>query len=320
MAISSNARPYGGGRYFIELDNQKAGWVKDVDGGHAEGEVITEKIGSDVLFKKAISNVKYNDVSFKCGAGMTKPLYQWIENSFTQQHNQKGKGRTQGAIVCGDYDYNEVSRIDFYESIISEFAMPALDASSKDAAAMTVKFTPEKTRYTTGGGKSFHGQMAISPKQKLWTCANFKLMIDGIPDDTVGKVTKVDALTIKQKIVQHYTGKARDYEIEATSVETPNLVITLAEAFAKPFFDWHEDFVIKGNCDDTKEKTGSLLYLAQNAKDSDPLFTLDFSQLGIFKVTPEKVEVGDKIRYVKVEMYCERIKFKYGGSAVYGSG
>ena len=36
------------------------------------------------------------------------------------------------------------------------------------------------------------------------------------------------------------------------------------------------------------------------------LFTLTFKHLGIFKLTPEKVEAGsENIRRVKAEMYCE---------------
>jgi len=312
-AIAKNNRPYGGGQFFIDIPTHKVtgGWIKDVDGGHVTGEVITEKLGADRLFKKAISNIKYEDVSFKMGAGMSSGAYEWIQHSFDAKCNETGKGRADGAIVCGDYDYNEVSRIDFVHALVTEYGMPALDASSKDAASITVKFTPEKTTYKTGGGNKFVNSRPVKPTQKLWTCANFDLTIDGIPEDVLGNVTKVDALTIKQKVVQHYTGKHRDYQVEPTSVETPNLVLTIAESFAKPFMDWHEDFVIKGNCGDKNEKTGSLVYLSQSTT-REELFTLNFSQLGIFKVTPEKVEVGDKIRYVKVEMYCEQIKFNFG--------
>jgi len=311
-SIAKNNRPYSSGQFHMDLDGQLAGWIKDVDGGHVTGEVITEKLGSDVLFRKTISNIKYEDISFKCGAAMSKSFYDWVELSFNMQASAGDKGRKSGAIMAGDYDYNEVSRLTFQNALVTELGMPALDAASKDAAAMTVKLTPEQTRYTTGGGGKV--QKSAPGKQKLWTAANFNLKIDGL--ENCEKVTKVDALTVKQKVVQHYTGKHREYEIEPTSVETPNLVITVAESFAKPFFDWHEDFVIKGNCDDDKEKNGELLYLPQSVNEGNGLFRLGFSHLGIFKITPEKVEVGDKIRYVKVEMYCERIKFHYLGNTL----
>jgi hypothetical protein len=105
----------------------------------------------------------------------------------------------------------------------------------------------------------------------------------------------------------------RDYEKEPGAVEVPNLVITLSDSHAKPMYEWHEDFVIKGNCSQDKEKGGSLEYLANDLK--TVLFTLQFKQLGIFKISPDKVEAGsEQIRRIKCEMYCEEIEFKYGGA------
>ncbi len=89
-------------------------------------------------------NVKYEDVSFKCGTGMSREFYNWIDTAIKFTSNVDG--RKNGAIVHFDYDYNELSRLTFHEALVTEFAMPALDASSKDPAMMTVKFKPEWTR------------------------------------------------------------------------------------------------------------------------------------------------------------------------------
>ena len=44
------------------------------------------------------------------------------------------------------------------------------------------------------------------------------------------------------------------------------------------------------------------------------LGSLQFFNLGIFKIAPEKLEAGaDTIRRVKVEMYCERIAAAFPG-------
>lgn len=318
MAISVNKRAYGMGKYGLELDNVKAGWVSEVDGGHAVADVVTEKLGSDFLQKKHIGNLKYEEISFKCGTGMSKALYQWIETGFDQTHNQEGKGRQNGALVFSDYDYTELSRLTFMHSIISEFGMPALDAASKDAAKMTLKFKPEITRKTFAqGGKIVGGTFAIdAKKQKQWLPANFRLKIDGL-DEACSRVNKIEAITIKQKITENAVGEQRDYEQEATSVETPNLVITLAESHGKMLYDWHEDFVIKGNCSEDKEKGATLEYLAADLK--TVLFTLHFFNLGVFKVAPDKMEAGaEGIRRIKAEMYCERVKFEYSPAATFG--
>ena len=111
-------------------------------------------------------------------------------------------------------------------------------------------------------------------------------------------------------MTENAVGEMRDYEKEPASIEFPNLVITFPESHADEFYKWHEDFVIKGNNGQDKEKGGSLEYLTPNL--TDTLFTLTFHNLGVFKLTPEKVEAGnEQIRRLKAEMYCEKIDFAY---------
>jgi hypothetical protein len=318
MAISVNKRAFGQGKYALDLDNVKCGWVSEVDGGHAVADVVTEKLGGDWLAKKHIGNVKYEEISFKCGTGMSKALYEWIDTGFNQTHNQEGKGRQNGALIFSDYDYTELSRLNFFFAILTELGMPALDAASKDAAKMTLKFKPEYTRKLLAqSGKVTGGGFKIdAKKQKQWLPANFRLKIDGL-DESCTRVNKIEALTIKQKVAENAVGEMRDYEQEATSVEVPNLVITLAESHAEPLYKWHEDFVIKGNCTEDAEKGGSLEYLANDLK--TVLFTLTFKNLGVFKVAPDKMEAGaEGIRRIKAEMYCEDVRFSYSGAAVFG--
>ena len=71
--------------------------------------------------------------------------------------------------------------------------------------------------------------------------------------------------------------------------------------------------MIKGNNGQEQEKSGALGFLAPNLQES--LFTLSFGHLGIFKLAPETAETsGQSVRRLKAEMYCEEIKFDYGGS------
>jgi len=318
MAImTSNKRGTGSGKYSLQLDNMHAGWISEFEGGLATADVINEKIGGDCYQKKHIGNVKYEDASFKVGTGMSKSLYEWIKTGFDQTFNASGKGRQNGAIVTTDYDYKEVNRIEFTFAIMTELNMPALDAGSKDAAKMGIKFKPEISRRKKGSGTSVAFAAPISAaKQKMWTPANFRLHIDGL-DVPCQRVNKIEALTIKQSVAENAVGEMRDYEQEPTKVEVPNLVITLSEAYAEDLYAYHEDFVIKGNCKEGSEKTGSLVYLANDL--TTELFTLTFHNLGIFKLTADKVEAGtDGVRRIKAEFYCEKIDFNYAGAATFG--
>jgi len=313
MAISKDQRGYSSGKYAIDLGSGFAGWISSVEGGNAVADVITEKMGVDVHHRKHLGNVKYEEISFQCGTGMSNGLYDWIQTGFNLTNTTAG--RKDGAIVFCDYDSYELSRLEWKFGMMSEVGMPALDAAGKDAAKMSIKFHPEITRRTMKQGSQATVQAfpVTAAKQKLWTNQNFRLRINGYIglDDGCKKVNKIDAITVKQKITENSVGEGRDYEKVATSMEIPNLVITMTESHSEIFYKWHEDFVIKGNCTQEHEMTGILEYLANDT--TTVLFTLNLVGLGIFKITPDKMEAGaEGVRRTKVEMYCEEITYQFG--------
>lgn len=306
---TNNQRGYTAGRFALDLGNQFAGWISSIEGGHATSDVVVEKVGADMIQHKHLAGVKYEDISVSCGTAMSKAFYTWIQASLDRKHT-----RHDGAIITADYDQKEVGRLDFFHALITEVGFPALDAASKDAAKMTVKFAPEYTRMKPKTGAAINAPLGKG-EQKKWLPSNFRLKIDGL-DQACAKVNKIEALTIKQKVVEHAVGELRDYEKEPASIEYPNLVITCSESHADQLYAWHEDFVIKGHNTQDKEKGGSLEFLTADRE--TVLFTLTFAGLGIFKLTPEKNEAGsENIKRVKAEMYCEEIKFQAGSGAIF---
>jgi len=297
----ADKRGYTAGKYSIELDGLNAGWIQSVEGGGATSDVVTEKLGPDMVAHKHLAGVKYEDVSINCGAGMAKAFYEWIKASLDHKHVRKN-----GAIHTANYDNKIMQTMEFFHALITEIGFPACDAGSKDAAKLAVKFATEYTRKKKGSGDA---QLTINAeKQKRWTARNFRLAIGGL-DCT--RVNKVEALTVKQKVVEHAVGEIRDYEKEPANIEVPNLVVSVAESHSENWDKWHEDFVIKGNNAQKAEKTGSLEFLSEDLKET--LFTIDFHGLGIFKATHDKHEAGgENIKRTKYEMYCERMEFKSG--------
>jgi len=302
-----SARGFVAGHYALELDGVAGGWLHSAEGGHATSDVVIEKLGPDHIARKHISGVKYEDITLIFGTGMSKGCYQWIKDSLDYKYSRKG-----GAVIACNYDHKEISRLTWYHGLISEVGLPACDAGSKDAAKMTVKLSPETTRTTTqaGGGKSVAGAFPVnSVVQKKWLPSNFRIRIDSL-EEPCTKVNKIEAITVKQKNVENAVGEMRDYEKEPANLEIPNLVITVPESHADPFYKWHEDFVIKGNAGDGAEKNGALEFLTPNLQ--EVLFVLTFGHLGIFKMTPDKVESHNEgIRRIKIEMYCETMHFDY---------
>ncbi len=296
----------------MDLGGQFAGWISSIEGGHASADVVVEKNGADMIQRKHLAGVKYEEITVNCGTAMSKAFYSWIQASLDRKHT-----RNDGAIITADYNQNEVGRLNFFQALITEVGFPACDAASKDAAKMSVKFSPEYTRYKAGGGGKISGGAYTTDqaKQKKWMPSNFRLKIDGL-DTPCKNINKIEALTIKQKVVEDPVGEHRDYQKVPASVEYPNLVVTFSEAFADDVYKWHEDFVINGNNGQDKEKGGSLEFLTPDLKTT--LFTLTFAGLGIFKATPEKVEAGsENPRRLKAEMYCEQITFAPGSGAVF---
>ena len=276
-----------------------AGWLSSVEGGSAEAEVVTEKLGPDNIARKHIAGVKYEDITINCGTGMSKAFYEWIKASFDGKPS-----RRDGAIVAADFNNAIVDTLTFQQALISEIAFPALDASSKEAAKMTVKLAPEMARFDLGDGTKV--DLPPIPQGKRWLTSNFKVGIDGL-DDATTRISKVDAIVIKQSVADDPATGAQ----LPGPLDVPDLAITFPEADAAGFLKWHEEILATNNADspDAAEKAGWIKYYPPNF--SDPFFTLSFSNLGLSKVTPPASASGDNLRHLKAGLYSETIKFEY---------
>jgi hypothetical protein len=162
---------------------------------------------------------------------------------------------------------------------------------------MAVKFSPDSTRIKAPSRESVSSKYAIDPKiQKKWTPANFKLVIPGLDCANVNKIAE---LVLKRKVIEG-----------EPELEIPNLVVTLSESSAETWYAWHEDFVVKGNCGEEKEKSGTLEYLTPNHQ--DVLFKLTFSHLGIFSLEEERTVPGwESIHRVKAQLYVDEMGFDF---------
>lgn len=294
--MAAAPRTYTAGRFALELDGKFVGWLDSVEGGDAVGEVVVQKVAGVPIQKKHIANVKYEDFTITCGLAAGKELFQWISDTMA------GKlGRKNGSIIAADYNYKAIETVEFYNALITEIAFPALDASSKEPAKMTIKFAPEHTRRTKGG--STLPPAGLGVKQKAWLCSNFKLDIAGL-DCT--RVSKIEALVVKQVVQADAVGVTRDPIKVPAHLEFPNLVFATSEDRADDLVAWYTDFIVNGKPLEANEKSGSLTFESPDLKAA--LLTINFRNLGVFKCAPEKMEAGaEGIRRIKAEMYCEQM-------------
>jgi hypothetical protein len=297
-----DSRTYAAGKFALELDGQ-TGFLKSFEGGFPKGDVISVASNPTPFMKKHLASIKYSDIALVCDPLASRPLMDWMAAMLIGNPIRKD-----GAIITANFDLKEQTRLQFFRATMSEITFPACDAASKEAGAMTIKLTPESTKPLGGSGAPLKGDFG-KVQQKLWLPSNFALQIG---DLDCSRVSKIDALTIKQKPAPDQIGQMRDYQKEPGKLEFPNLSITMPEAYAGTFYKWFEDFVIKGNNGEDREKDGSLKFLSPNRQ--EVLLAINFSHLGIFSFAPEKVEANaDAIRRVKVEMYCEQITLTPAG-------
>ena len=297
------ARSYVAGNFQLVLDGAKCGFLKTVDGGAAVAEVISESVGSSYFAKKHLGQISYGPLVLQFGLAMSKDVYDWINASWSGNYIRKN-----GAVVATDHKLDAVSQREFFNALVTETTIPALDGSSKNPAYLTLKFAPEYTRTTKASGKVTG---VAKGEQKLWLPSNFRVTIDDL-DCT--RVSAVDSIIVKQSVATDDIGEARDYMREPTKLEFPNLKITLMESSAKSWFDWFDDFVIKGNSADAKEKNGSIALLSASL--TDELLRIDLFNLGIFRIGPDKTEANsDRITTVTAHLYCERMELHAGGAA-----
>jgi hypothetical protein len=230
---------------------------------------------------------------------MSKPLSDWVNATLAMNFVRKS-----GAVITADFNRKEQSRLLFTNAMISEIGFPACDAASKEAGSLTIKLAPEFTKMQAGNGAAMKTDTG-KVQQKHWIPANFRLNIQGL-EQACKFVNKIESLVIKNGLTQDQVGQQRDFQKQPGKLEFPNLVITLSETQAGPFYGWFEDMVIKGNAGEDRERPGMLEFLGPDLK--TVLFTIHFSHLGIFGFAPENADPAkENIRRVKVEMYCEQI-------------
>ncbi len=293
-------RSYVAGNFMLVLDGKELGFLKSVDGGAVTAEVISEPGGSGAFIRKHLGPIRYEEFCVQLGLSMDRTIYDWIAATWQMDFKRKN-----GSIIAADYNQEAKGKREFSDALISEVTIPRMDGSDKDPVYLTIKIQPERIQQGKASGKVSAG-IASKQAQKTWLPSNFKLQIDGLD---CSKVNKVDSFTVKVGSVTDDIGDARDYAREPGKLEFPNLKISLSEVSAQSWIDWHEDFVIKGNNGEAQEKSGSLTFLSPNQKME--MATIKFSNLGIFKLGPEKSEAhGEQIKRMTAELYCERMEFQ----------
>jgi phage tail-like protein len=278
-------------KFALELEGAGMGLLKSVAGGGVFAEVITITLGSDLLPRKHLGPAQYENFKVQLGLGLADAMYDWIEKSWTSSVQRKS-----GSIIVTDNKLRAQSRRDFSDALITETTIPAMDATSKEPAWLTLKLAAESIQSSKSTGKT----IGTVGKEKLFQSSGFRLEIDGLD---CKRVSNIESFTVKRKVATAGPGGSL---IDQSRLEFPNLQITLAEAGADDWIEWADDFIINGNNSSTNEKNGTLFLLSPNLKTE--LARVKLFNLGICRLTPE-ITGPTAIRRLRTELYCERMEF-----------
>lgn len=284
--------------YRIEIDGVGTATVNTVSGGYVTGEVVTAQSGADMMPQKHIGAARVVPVSVDVAPG---ELSTWI----TQSLNGNAQP-VSGRIVEMDSNFSIVSERNFHDAVLTEVTFPALDASSKDAARITLTFQPQRVTVKKGDGSKTSGIGGKDTKRA--TLSAFRVTIPGV--DCTG-VTKVEAVTIKFKLPETAsagTGAAQTTKAHAGSPSAGDLVLSVAAEKVAGFAEWVEDTLANLGAGQEKEKTVTVELLSPDMKST--LLTLEGSGVGIYALRPPGGGGADQPKRAQAQMYVERWQLK----------
>jgi len=333
FAIHSRSLPQDGGptqgqghqtaqsRYLLTLDGVKVGFLRSVEGGSGYAEVITEApdpsgvAGKHLAPGKHLGPVKYEPFAMQFDFSVGGPVFDWIAASWRMDQRPKN-----GTVVGVDYRFESISQREFFNALLVETTIPAMDAASKDPGFLSIKVQPESVRSQKASGTV---SSPAAKRSRSWLPSGFRFEIDGL-DST--KVSRIESFTVRKAVVSEGVGEARDYAQEPGSLEIPNLAVQLSRVSAEKWIDWHEDFVIKGNNGADREKRGRLVLLSPDLRIE--LAEVRFFGLGIYGLSEVAAGAGseavgrtagagsDAVGRLRAELYCERMEFSYNSAVV----
>jgi len=275
------------GFFALRLGDKSVTFLEKVEGGVISARVEHEHGGRQYYLKKQIGKPVVEDFLVRVGGTMSQAFFEWVAASWTGR-----APKMDGAVLACDNHLNILSEHIFANAHITTTAFPALDASSKEPATLSIHFLPENVQTKKGAGKLTLEGLG---KQALWRTSNFRLQIDGLVS---AHVRRIDPFAIDTTT-----------DSERKKIDFPDLKIYITQPGAQSWIDWHKDFVIDGNNDEKYEKNGQLFFLAPDLETE--LARVELHNLGIFRLSPES-GAGDQSGLIVAELYCERMEFRLG--------
>jgi len=266
-------------KYAVLIDG-KAVAAQSPVGGSVKANVSTMFSGAGGPPKRQITSFGYTNLQFKLGLEVGTPILNWVNAAL------KGAPVTKsGTLIELGAQNRAKSYLDFTNAAIADFVVPGFDGSSKTPTSFTLEASISKS--TVRAGDNAPIQLPSNPKPFL--PSNFRLNIDGL-------------LTTRVRLIAPISFRRGTGGIAPT-----DLVVTFPSADVDPWRAWVDDFIIKGNNGQGKEKQGSIEVMTPDM--SAVLATLALKQIGILELVP--VDDTSPLRGYRASMYFEFGQLSY---------
>lgn len=297
IAGGQDRRGFAAQRLNLIIEGENCGWIHSMEGGAVIGAVVVEKPQGARAPKKHLGNPQVEDLRIELPLPLPRRVHDWVAAALAGNPARKS-----GSIVFFDLNNKSAEALEFHQAAIRSVTIPACDAASKEPENFVLTIAPSSVTTVPAAN------VDAAPARPKKTGSSFQVNIDGL---TCTAVSSVEAITIKFPGGPASVGEMREPEKSPSSPEIPNLKIALGEANSQTWKQWLDDFVVKGNCGDDKEKGGAIEFIGANRK--DVLFRVKLSGLGIVRCARDSGE-GDLVRRLKAELYCESIELDSSGN------
>jgi hypothetical protein len=304
--LDDKIRPYVAAHFAVEIGKNVVGFARQVEGLTMANEPLVFKHASTQTQTVQGGKLKYTDLKIQAGMGFAPLFYDKIA-AFVRREG----GLIDGAVVTGDFHYNERSRRTFLNGMISSVGFPVLDANGKDPAYLSTTIVPGTVSYVKGDKAQIECADSLRQPAKLWLSQNFVLRIDGLEEATA-QCSKIDAFEIKQTIIKYDSGPVREPLLVPGRLEYPQITFYVPASSADPLLDLavsrSKSFQADGGM------TGSIEFLS-NEKEVLGTVTLEGIQILSADAQPSS-STQDQIHLVKVTLGIESMTFAYEKAAV----
>jgi hypothetical protein len=134
LFMATTSKAYSASHFQVLLEGNPVGFLRAIEGGTPYATALTDEIGADAIVRKRPSAASYEPIRLTLGLPMDRALLEWIQEMLLGQRSPKS-----GAIVLLNYDFKESSRIEFFDAVITELGLPAVDGSSKEAGGLSTR-------------------------------------------------------------------------------------------------------------------------------------------------------------------------------------